>query len=490
MPSQPDRRGFLRTAAAGVASLAVSRLRSAEPPPNVLYILADDLGYGDVHCLNPELGKIPTPRLDRLAAESLVFTDCHGGSAVCTPTRYGLLTGRYAWRTRLQAGVLDKPCEPLIAADRLTVPGLLRRHDYATAAIGKWHLGYSFDPPTSSPVPPLGTRLVGGPTTRGFDRFWGFSHARAMSAFVVDDRVAETVQPIDMLPRLVNCATDWLAQRKAAGRPFFGYLALNSPHTPIAPGREWQGRSHINAYADFVMQTDAAVGQVLDALEREGLAQNTLVVFTSDNGCSPAANLQQLAKAGHEPSAQYRGHKADIWDGGHRVPFFARWSGRVKPGRSQQLLCLTDLLATVADMVGEKLPDTAGEDSISFLPDLLGTGHSARTEAVHHSINGKFALRAGRWKLELCAGSGGWGAPGDTVAAKQGLPDTQLYDMVADESERRNLTAEQPEVVKRLTARLEQVVTDGRSTPGAAQANDVPVYIIKRGKQPAAEAEA
>ena len=229
------------------------------------------------------------------------------------------------------------------------------------------------------------------------------------------------------------------------------------------------------------MQTDAIVGDILAALEQHGLAANTLVIFTADNGCSPQAGTPELEQQGHFASAQFRGYKADIWEGGHRVPFFARWPGKIKPGsHSPQLICHTDLLATCAELLGAQLPATAAEDSVSLLPALLGTDHAPLREAVvHHSINGLFAIRQGPWKLELCPGSGGWGQPGDAEATTLGLPAVQLYDLGTDGGETRNVQAENPAVVARLTALLERAVAEGRTTPGARQANDVEVSFVK-----------
>ena len=480
---------LLLLALSASAALAAAR-------PNVVYILADDLGYGDVQILNPSRGKIRTPHLDRLAGEGMIFTDAHSGSSVCTPTRYGLLTGRYAWRSRLQRGVLDGTDDPpLIAEDRLTVPAFLRRHGYATAAIGKWHLGFLSERPGGAAAPaakegakrrmgenglPVGSRIVGGPITRGFDYFWGCSNARTMSGLIENDRVIENLPPIEMLPRLGRQAVKYVAERASAaraGRPFFLYLPLTSPHTPILPSPEWKGKSGLGDYGDFVMQTDAVVGDVLAALAEHGIADNTLVIFTADNGCSPQAGTAELEAKGHFASGPLRGYKADIWDGGHRVPFLVRWPGRIAPGRtSTQLICHTDLLATVAELMGERLPENAGEDSVSILPALLGRDRAPLREAVvHHSINGLFAIRQGNWKLEFCPGSGGWGKPGDADARKSGLPERQLYDLATDLAETRNLQSEKPEVAAKLTALLESYVARGRSTPGEPQRNDVAV---------------
>jgi arylsulfatase A len=461
--------------------------------PNIVYILADDLGYGDVQCLNPQRGKIATPHLDKLASQGMAFTDAHSGSSVCTPTRYGLLTGRYAWRTRLQAGVLDGGHdEPLIAADRLTVAGLLKAQGYATACIGKWHLGFQSKSPAAKSAKkkgmgnaglPVGAEIIGGPVTRGFDLYWGCSNARTMSALIEGDRVVKTIEPITMLPRLGKRAVSYLQERAAdakAGKPFFLYLPLTSPHTPILPTPEWQGKSGLGDYGDFVMMTDAIVGEVLAALDQAGLADDTLVIFTADNGCSPQAGTDKLEKQGHFVSERLRGYKADIWDGGHRVPFFVRWPGKVKAGsQNAQLICHTDFMATCAEILGTKLPDTAAEDSVSLLPALLGDAGTPARTVIHHSISGRFAVREGRWKLCLCPGSGGWGKPGDAEAAKQGLPAVQLYDLSTDIAETKNLSTEHPDIVAKLTKQLETSIANGRSTLGAKQANDVEIVIFK-----------
>jgi arylsulfatase A-like enzyme len=324
-----------------------------------------------------------------------------------------------------------------------------------------------------------GSRTLDGPVTRGFDVFFGFHHARMMESVFENDRVAQFIEPVDMLPALTRRASDYVAERGRTGRPFLLYFALNSPHTPIVPSKEWQGKSGISAYADFVMETDWAVGEVLTALDRAGVAKDTLVFFTSDNGCSPAAKVDELETKGHYPSELRRGYKADIWDGGHRIPFIARWPGKIKAGtRTDQLTCLTDLMATCAEIVGAKLPDDAGEDSVSLLAVLLGTATGPVREAVvHHSIRGNFAIRQGPWKLELCNDSGGWSKGG--VADAPG----QLYDMSKDVGEEKNEYDGHPEIVVRLTTLLERYVVEGRSTPGPVQKNDVPVDVWKK-RQP------
>lgn len=496
-------RSFLT--AASLAALATASAAESPTPgsaggpsansakPNIVYMLCDDLGYGDVHCLNPQRGKIATPNMDRLATQGMTFTDAHSGSSVCTPTRYGILTGRYAWRTRLQGGVMQDNSPSLIAPDRLTVAGLLKERGYHTAILGKWHLGYLYEgmekvssrSMRGTSWPPVGTRFLGGPVTHGFEYFYGFHHAASMQSLAENDRVIAKIAPIEMLPRLTKRAVAYIDERAQAKQPFFLYLPWNSPHTPIVPTKEWQGKSGLGKYGDYVMQTDWSIGQVLDALDKAGLAGNTLVMLASDNGCSPQANVKSLEKHGHFPSAQFRGYKTDLWDGGHRIPFLVRWPGVVTPGtKSDQLVCLGDLMATTAEIVGAKLPAHAGEDSFSFLPALTRKGACAREAVVHHSVSGMFAIRQGQWKLVLSTGGGGW-----TKGKIKDAPG-QLYDLSNDISERTNQYTKQPEIVARLTKLLEQYVAEGRSTPlrqaqgeaGPKQKNDVPVDIFKKGE--------
>ncbi len=495
-----------------LAVFAVAAAPAAEPaapPPNVVYILADDLGYGDVRCLNPE-GKIATPHLDRLAAGGIKFTDAHSSSAVCSPTRYGILTGRYNWRSPLKSGVLGGYSRRLIEPGRLTVADLLKQHGYVTAAVGKWHLGMDWPLRAGGLARDDGDAwkvdytqpIRNGPNAVGFDSYFGISASLDMPpyVFIENDRCrgVPTVEKTwirkgpahkdfeagDVLPTLADRAVAIIGEHARGGRPFFLYLALTAPHTPILPTADWKGKSGLNAYGDFVMQVDATVGGVLDALDRAGVAERTLVFFASDNGCSPAANFPELAAKGHHPSYHFRGHKADIFDGGHRIPFLVRWPGRVRAGStSNQLVCLTDLMATCAEMLGTRLPDSAGEDSVSLVPVLLGRSGGPRREAVvHHSVDGSFAIRQGRWKLELCPGSGGWSPPRPGRDDTSRLPLVQLYDLGGDVGERANLQDRHPEVVERLTKLLEKYVADGRSTPGTPQKNTGEVDIWKAGK--------
>jgi arylsulfatase A len=496
----------MRTRHVGLAVFAlllcsgVSAATDAAHRPNIVYILCDDLGYGDVHALNPQRGKIPTPHIDRLCAHGMAFTDAHSASAVCTPSRYGILTGRYAWRTQLQNGVLNGMDPPLIARERVTVAEYLKQRGYATACIGKWHLGLHFGGDQWH------TPLKDGPLQHGFDSFFGISASLDMPpfAYIDNDRfpqpptvekkwvrsgpAAKDFEAVDVLPEFTRRAVEFIGSRAgktkpASGerQPFFLYLALASPHTPILPTKDWEGKSGLGAYGDFVMQTDDAVGRVLAAIDDAGVANDTIVIFTSDNGCSPAAKTEQLEAQGHFASGESRGYKADVWEGGHRVPFIVRWTGRVAAGAwNDALVCQTDLLATCAELVGDALPPDAGEDSASMLPLLTSRAKPAPRESlISHSIHGAFAVRTRRWKLALCPGSGGWGKPTNAQAEKKLLPAVQLYDMSADPRETRNVAADHPDVVRELTALLQKHVNDGRSTPGPAQRNDAEIVIVK-----------
>jgi arylsulfatase A len=458
--------------------------------PNIIVLLCDDLGYGDVHCLNPERGKIPTPHLDALAKSGMVFTDAHSASSVCTPTRYGIMTGRYPWRTTLQRGVVQGFAPDLIAADRPTVASFLKSQGYHTAILGKWHLNFLYtDPKTGAnlderKVPrglaPVGSKIPDGPTTRGFDYFHGFHHAADMECVIENDAVVEHDDEINMLPRLTKKAVEYLDERaKDKDTPFFLYLPYGSPHSPIVPSKEWQGKSGINAYADFVMQNDDSVGQILAALEKNGQRENTLLIFSSDNGCSAKdANAKELNKHGHFPSAQYRGYKTQLWEGGHRVPFLASWPARIKSGSTNNsTICLNDIFATCAELLGAKTPANSCEDSVSFLPALQNLPiPSSRKGIVHHSFWGFFSYRLGDWKL-LLARAGGSG--GEKALSKDPtLPKAQLYNLSQDPTESTNLFETNPEKANELLGVLENDVKRGRSTDGPKSSNDTNKIVL------------
>ncbi len=484
----------------------VSASSAAEPKPNIVVIMADDLGYGDIACLNPA-GKIATPHVDRLAQQGMVFTDAHTSSSVCTPTRYGLLTGRYNWRSPLKRSVLWGYSPRLIEPDRLTLPGLLKQHGYRTACVGKWHLGMDW------PLADGGIAssdkdgwkvdytapIANGPLSVGFDYFYGISASLDMPPYIYIENdhtvglptvektwirkgpAEKDFEAIDVLPKITEKAVSFIdLQSQQGAGPWLLYVPLNAPHTPILPTAQWQGKSKLNRYGDFVMQVDDTVGRLLEALDRNGVADSTLVIFTSDNGCSPQANFAELAKLGHNPSYVFRGHKADIFDGGHRVPFVVRWPGQVKAGSfTDQTVCLTDIFATAAAAVGVEYPDSAGEDSVSLMPVLLdATQQDPLHEAVvHHSINGSFAIRKGNWKLILCPDSGGWSFPRPGSPAAKKLSGVQLFDLAQDIGEQTNLADANPKVVAELTALLEKFVEQGRSTPGERQSNTGDVNI-------------
>lgn len=502
---------------AGAMTLPAA-VSAAEPPPNIIYILADDMGCGDLSAYNPA-SAWSTPNLDRLAKGGMTFTDAHSSSAVCTPSRYSILTGRYAWRSRLKAQVAYGFSAPVIETGRLTVAEVLRQHGYSTAMIGKWHLGFEwahrqpsdgpnqFDPTDDEPGPRAVennaqfARAIDytkpfhrGPVADGFQSFFGISASLDMEPYVWlrDDHVltqptrrvagsklpamwragpiADDFAHVDVLPRLTTETVNYLSQQDGK-KPFFLYLALAAPHTPIVPSKEFAGKTHTTPYGDFCVQVDDAVGQVLRALEKYHLDGNTLVIFAADNGCSPAANLDELKAVHHDPQIGMRGAKADIYEGGHRIPFLVRWPGHVAAGaKSAAVVCQIDFMATCAQLLGVALPDTAAEDSVSFLPVLTGNKAQVRSSLVNHSINGSFAIRQGPWKLCLCPDSGGWSDP-KPGKAPAGSPPFQLFNLDHDPAETTNLYAEHPEIVQQLASLLKSQVLLGRSTPGAPQAN-------------------
>jgi arylsulfatase A-like enzyme len=494
---------------------------AAESKPNIVIIYADDLGYGDVQCYNPERGKIPTPHIDKLASQGMRFTDGHSSSGVCTPSRYTLLTGRYHWRTELQSGIVGVFGPPLIAPDRMTIGTLAKQHGYHTAIVGKWHLGWDWPIPDDqkkffqfagkkgkndeAPVP-TGEHLAawrqvftqpiaGGPTTRGFDSYFGTDIPNwPPFCFIENDHTIGVpsvfLPPADLdnnraskqgpalenwklegiLPALGDHAVAFIEQKAKTPEPFLLFLPLTTPHTPLAINDAWKGKSGLNPFADLVMETDAVIGRVLEALDKSGAADNTLVVLTSDNGCAPYIGVQDLEQMGHFPSGPLRGYKADAWEGGHRVPFIIRWTSQVKPGSTcSQLVHQADLIRTFAEILGSNLPDTAGEDSHSLMPLLKGEDKPIRENAISTSIGGTPALRLGTWKYIAAPGSGGWGKGGNQIQP------IQLYDLASDIGETKNLAAAQPDRVAQMQALLEKLITNGRSTPGAPQNNDVQV---------------
>jgi arylsulfatase A len=502
-----------------VLSISTSELVAAPSKPNIVYILADDLGYGDLGCYSPA-SKIPTPNMDRLAKEGVRFTDAHSPSAVCTPTRYALLSGRYAWRTRLQRNVIGPFSKPLIAEKQLTVASLLREQGYTTACIGKWHLGWGWPEPGegASQKRDFTKPITDGPTTRGFDYYFGTDVPNYPPyCFLENDRtvgipsatapvgrdsfnIAGPMLPgwklVDVLPALEKRAVEYVEKTAKEDKPFFLYLPLTSPHYPVVPSAAFKGKSQVGDYGDFVMQTDYVVGRVLDALIRSGAAENTLVILTSDNGPEVSGEVKpgvydRLKEFGHASMGSLRGAKRDAWEGGHRVPFIARWPGKIQAGStSDETICHVDLMATLAALLEVKLPADAGVDSFNILPALLGEKRkrALREATVHHSAQGKFAIRKGDWVLIL--------APTGDDNRKQGEPTWfqkdrgyklhteagELFNLAKDPTQKQNLYATETGKVKELADLMQHYVADGRSTTGPKQKNDVEISWDKRGK--------
>ena len=519
-------------------SLSISGLlaeATSPASPNIIFILADDWGQGDVNAYGGDRCKVETPHMDRLAEMGMKFTDAHSSSSVCTPTRYGVLTGRYNWRSTLKRGVYNGYSSALILPERLTVAKFLQDNGYVTGAIGKWHLGMDFPTTDGKPAKSdaetageIATRcnvdwngvIRNGPTAVGFDYFYGISASLDMPPYIwiENDRFGgecttikafhrpgpaeASFEDYDVLPTIATKAEQFVRKQSKSGKPFFLYVPLNSPHTPISPSEKWKGKSSLGEYGDFIMETDWAVGTIVEAVEASGISDNTLIIVTADNGCSPAATRDGKSEgivfrmgdagpfdpAGHYSSNIYRGHKADIYEGGHRVPYLARWDGRVKQGSvADEPVCLIDLFATCADIIGKSYPDNAAEDSVSILPVLLGKNKEPVREAViHHSINGSFAIRKGDWKLAFCPGSGGWSDPRPNVFNKEDPEQwLQLFNLAEDPAETTNLVTSHPEIVRELTRLAQGYIDKGRSTPGKAQANDgttvlYPDWISKR----------
>jgi len=453
-------------------------------PPNIVLILADDLGYGDLGCYSPQ-SKIPTPNLDRLAREGMRFTDAHAPAAVCVPSRYGLMTGQYPFRPRGGSGS--------IAPGRMTIASLLKKHGYATAMIGKWHLGFNEQKDFTTPTP-----LRGGPLDHGFNTFFGQRASLDIPPyfFVTDDRVvtAPTEQvpasatqgwrPIqgafwregaiapgfrhaDVLAAYTEKSVAWLKDRRRtnAAQPFFLYVALTGPHTPWLPGEKFVGRSKAGMYGDFVAQVDDSIGRVLQALDDAKYADNTLVVVTSDNG--PVWFPEDVDRFEHSSVGGLRGMKGDAWEGGHRMPFLVRWPKQVRSGTTcDETICFTDMLATFAELVGTTLPDESGEDSFSFLPQLLDRSPVGpqRESTVVVAVNRLYSVRRGDWKLIDGLGSGGFSQP-SKVTPQAGEPLGQLYHLGDDPAEQTNRWHDEPAIVKQLSALLEKTRRESRSRP-------------------------
>ena len=483
-----DKSAVLVSAAALTSSLACAA------QPNVVFILADDMGYGDVSALN-EKSRIRTPAIDALCRDGVTFTDAHSGSSVSTPSRYGILTGRYAFRTTLKSGVTNSYSPPLIAPSRRTIATFLSELGYSTACIGKWHLGWNWTMRDGKVdfSGPVGD----GPVTRGFDYFFGIPASLDMPPYVYIENDRVTAQPDrtsadgkglllqrsgpqgadfehgECLQRITRKSLEYIAAQSAK-KPFFLYMPLTAPHTPILPSEEFRGKSGLSPYGDFVMMVDDVVAQIVARLKEQGLYENTVVVFAADNGCFHGAGVKEMEAGGHFPSYIYRGYKSDLFDGGHRVPLVVSRGGKNGGRVERGLVSLTDFYATFAEMAGYRLTPGEGEDSYSLWGVVTGKGGNLRPDAVHHSNNGSFSLREGRWKILFTAGSAGWSFPTfpkdrEYIAT---LPSMQLYDLESDPGETKNVIAEHPDVVRRLTVRMREHIERGRSTPGPVQTNE------------------
>ncbi|QMW06843.1 arylsulfatase [Spirosoma foliorum] len=483
----------------GSGILCLSMANQKQQAPNIVYILADDLGYGDVSVYNPT-GQIPTPNIDKLAAQGMRFTDAHSPSSVCTPTRYALLTGRYPWRSRLPVGVLRGYSRTLIEADRATVASFLKSKGYQTGVVGKWHLGldwelkkgnegllasadYGIKNEMDTAVIDFSRKPAQGPNTIGFDYSYilpasldmppycylenqklielptGYTDGNKLQTgytgpFWRAGKMSPSFDFYDVLPTFISKATDFL-KKQTRQKPFFLYLPLSAPHTPWVPSNNYKGKSKVGEYGDFVQQVDAAVGEVVKTLEQSGLADNTIVVFASDNG--PYWRESFVKQFNHKAAGAFRGMKGDAFEGGHRIPFIVRWPGKVKAGAvSNATTTLANLLATCKEILGDKTPNP--EDTYSILPVLLGKAQQVPNQpaVVHSSSIGYFAIRKGDWKLIEGLGSGGFTEPRD-VKPVAGEPTGQLYNLATDQLETTNVYQQNPEKVKELTALLNQI---------------------------------
>jgi arylsulfatase A len=472
-------------------ALLAQPVLSAQDKPNIVFILADDMSFDSVSANNDKIGNMKTPHLDKLISQGMNFTDAHSGSSVCTPTRYGLLTGRYCWRTKLKSKVLWDWGAPLVEKERLTVADMLQAQGYSTGMVGKWHLGLDWydsdgkiangdleitDSSYLKGAPAERVRAVqqridftkgitGGPTDHGFDYYFGVDVPNFPPYIWIENDKLQGEPSMDkpkrmfgnpgpmipgwkldeILPGLARRAGEWITEQSTTDQPFFLYLPLTSPHTPVAPSKEFKGKSGINGYADFVIETDWVVGHIMAELERAGVADNTLLIFSTDNGTAGSANLKKLKSLGVDLNNHFKGRKLEIHEGGHRVPFAARWPGKIKPGSTcSQTICLNDFMATAADMLDFELPDDAAEDSTSILPLLLGEKRSLpnRPWVVNHDFKGGFAIRKGMWKL---------------------VDDSKLYDLDDDPKEAKDVARQYPEVVMELSATLKRYKERGRS---------------------------
>ncbi len=465
--------------------------------PNIIYVLADDLGYGDISKFNFK-SRLKTPKFDELCNEGMYFTDAHATSAVCTPSRYSILTGRYNWRSRLKSSVLNGYSEPLIEETRMTIAHMLQANDYKTAAIGKWHLGMGFPKLEQNQINEVGDnvdyrmRIKQSPTYYGFDYFYGISASLDMPPYVYieNDQFTQVPKEIkkpqdgsfwregptsddfvheQVLDNLTAKVLDKIEQYK--DQSFFIYFPLTAPHTPILPASKFKGKSNTNEYGDFVLHCDEVLGKINDKIKQLNLEQDTIIIFTSDNGCSPQADYEQLKKVGHNPSFLFRGMKSDIYEGGHRVPFIIKWPELIKPGtQNNNLIGLHDIYATLAQYLNEPIDEYSAEDSVSLIPTLIDNNQQVRENIICQSIDGSLSIRHNEYKLEMCSGSGGWSKPSPSQLKNE--KQFQLYNLKNDIGENVNIIDENNQLYYEMRSLLEKQVLDGRSTPGPKQEND------------------
>lgn len=497
-------------------SLAVNASADSPDKPNIVVILCDDLGYGDVRPNNPQ-SPIETPSFDRLAKEGVNFTDAHSGSGVCTPTRYGLVCGRYCWRTRLKRGVLGGYSEPLIEKDQQTIGAVLQAAGYYTGCVGKWHLGLGWQWLDQAPdninyfgvaggkqTVDYSKALTDGPTFHGFDESYIIPASLDMSPYVYlkNDRVTQIPHKmidgvgfpkfyrkgeisadfshVGCLSHLMEQANKFIVEQSKTDKPFFLYVPLPAPHKPVIPMEPFQGTTEIGTYGDFVFQVDWTIGNILSTLDRSGVTDNTLVIVTSDNGSFmhryddpnkqdhvDDESIQGYRPEHHTANGRLRGTKADIYEAGHRVPFFVRWPNTIPAAKQNtSTICLTDILATAAAAASASFDLEKSPDSFSFLDAAKGKVH-VRPHVINHSAAGTFAIRDGKWKLVLGNGSGGRQQPRGKPFAKP----YQLFDLESDIAETKNLVTQYPEIEKRLIAEFEEIANGDQITPDAKKSN-------------------
>lgn len=507
---------LMRILALSWCMLGGSALLAAEGKPNIVLILADDLGYGDVRCYNAD-AKVPTPNIDKLASEGIRFTDAHSPATVCTPSRYSLMTGQMAFRVPNGGTVFQGVGGPsLIAPGRLTLPAMLKKKGYATSAVGKWHVGLTFRDKAGAAIHSgkledvqridYSRRIEGGPLDHGFDHFFGTACCPGtdwLYAFIDRDHIP--VPPTGRIekstlpkhPYANDCRAGFIApdfpieevdllflkksrefmeqhRRTSPDQPFFLYHASHAVHLPSFAAPEFKDKTQAGPHGDFIHELDHIVGELMATLQKLGIADNTLVLFSSDNGPETTAIVHMRADHVHDGAKPWRGVKRDAWEGGHRVPFIVRWPARIKPGTtSDQLACLTDVMATIAAVTGTDLPHEAAEDSFNLLPAFEGNAAAPiRPYLLTQAFSGArtLTLRRGHWKYIDHRGSGGNNY--DKGELKPfALPDTapeasaQLYDLATDPGETTNLYSQKPELVKELKALLEHSKSTGRSRP-------------------------